>query len=113
MVLALCNAGRLLGRAVRYGGTMISDEYGVPVMVAPKSPANVYVNLLKRRHFAWIVLPRRVYLGLTTPAECGIMDVHMEQNPPRAYPQGAADVTSSDKWALLHVRMQECISVCI
>ena len=91
---------------------LLSDEYGVPVMVTPKSPANAYVNLLKRRHFAWIVLPRRVYLGLTTPAECGIMDVHMEQDPPRAYPQGAADVTSSDKWALLHVRMQECLSAC-
>ena len=90
---------------------MISDEYGVPVLVLAKSPANTYVNLLKRRGFHWIVLPRRVFLGLTNPQDCAIIDVHVEQSPPRTVPNGATDIPVSDQWALLHLRMLDSLKV--
>lgn len=91
---------------------MISDEYGIPVLVTAKSPANTYVNKLKRRGFDWIVLPRRVFLGLTTPEECGTMvDTSTEQRPPRAIPTGAANVGTLGQWALLRIRLADCLEV--
>ena len=92
---------------------IISDEYGVPVMVTAHSPANTYVNALKRRGFGWIVLQRKLFLGLTTPEECDTIDFHVEQSPPRTVPPGAADVPSSEQWALLHLRMRDCMEVLI
>lgn len=91
---------------------IVSDEYGVPVVVLASSPANTYINLLKRRGFGWVVLQRKLFLGLTTPAECGTMEVtHVEQNPPRTLPPGATDLPVSDQWALLHLRMLDCLKV--
>ena len=95
---------------------LISDEYGVPVMVQAGSPANAYVNTLKRYGFGWIVLRRKLFLGLTTIETCAIIDERvnapqMEQtHPPRTLPPGATG-TLPDLWALLHLRLIDCEKV--
>ena len=95
---------------------MISDEYGVPVLVTAHSPANSYINLLKRRGFTWIVLQRKLFLGLTTPADYATMDVSVnalsteQTHPPRTLPPGATG-TLPELWALLRIRLFDCIEV--
>ena len=82
---------------------MISDEYGVPVMLTTNSPLNTEVNFLKRQGFSWVVLPRRAFLGLTNPLNYAIVDSHVA---PRAMP---IEGTPADLWALLHIRLQDCL----
>lgn len=88
---------------------IISDEFGVPVVVQTNSPCRKAVNELKRKHFDWVVLPRRALLGLTEPTKDAIMKVHTEQGPPRAIPTSAIDHPES--WDLLRMRLLECIEV--
>jgi hypothetical protein len=96
---------------------VISDEYGTPVLVKADSPANKYVNFLKAQGFGWIVLQRKLFLGLTKPSDYATMDIgaasapfYMEKSsPPRTVPPGTTDVKSA--WRLLHIRLLDCITV--
>lgn len=87
---------------------ILSDEYGVPVVVNTHSPANTYVNKLKSLGFSWIVLPRLMWLGLTNDPTCGTMV--SRDHPPLAMP--FVECEAADAWRLLHIRMEECARVC-
>lgn len=83
---------------------ILSDEYGVPVVVSTHSPANTYVNKLKSLGFYWVVLPRLMWLGLTNDAHCGTMVDRTSR--PAAMPQ--VECNDVDAWRLLEIRLGEC-----
>ncbi len=85
---------------------ILSDEYGTPVVVDTHSPANAYVNKLKSIGFYWVVLPRLMWLGLTTDPNCDTMVSHTPR--PTAMPH--VECTDVDAWRLLEIRAQECAS---
>ena len=88
---------------------MTSDEYGVPVIVLPHSPARTHVLKLERRGFSWVVLQRKLLMGLTDLGHCDTIEGHVEQEPPRTLPN--VEGTVEEKWRLLHIRLIDCESV--
>ena len=91
---------------------LISDEYGKRVEVGKDSPSNKAVLKLKSLGYEWVVLPRRMHLGLTIPDKCGIMPSFRrgEMVGPEALPPLLTTLPIESQWKYLGQRLEECLN---
>lgn len=91
---------------------IISDEYGREVVTVKDSPSNKAILRLKALGYDWIVLPRRLHLGLTPDPECGIMPSFRRgvMVGPEVIPKLLQSLPVESQWKYLGQRLEECLS---
>ena len=76
----------------------IHDEHNTPWLVKSGDPAAGYVNILKRKGFRIIILPRKVLTGELEPATMSVGPVEvLPSSPPSLLPPPD------------HVRLIDCL----
>lgn len=81
---------------------LVTDEFGVEVLVTSKSPANKAVLHLKAHGYRWIILPRRYYIkqDLTIDPEYGKIVI---------FAKAPFEASLDDTLTLMDERLRECL----